>query len=343
MNDLELTYIPYSTKLKKPFHTSGKTISAREGFILILKSKTKSLGIGEAAPLPEFGSETYEETELALQNFNLKLSIDIGNIEESIEQNLKNFSGLPSLKCGLELAILKLICSEKSTSIPDLLNRSYPELIVVNGVIGLISADRAEETVLDLLGKGFRTIKVKVGRNDFEEDLTVIKKIRDAAGKDIKIRIDANAKWGKDEAVDYLTKLESFNIEYAEQPVKYLDDFLFLKNKTTIPLAVDESLRTMDDAQKFIVSRAAEYVILKPMMLGGIIPTLKIADMAKESGIKSVVTSSFEGVIGRIGAVNAAAFVNNELAHGLATADYFDEENIPDPFPVKDGKILFSD
>ena len=99
----------------------------------------------------------------------------------------------------------------------------------------------------------------------------------------------------------------------------------------------------MDNAEEFILNKAADYLILKPMMLGGIIPTLKIADFAKLNGINAIVTSSFEGVIGRIGAVNAAAFVNNELAHGLATADYFDEENIPDPYPVSEGRILFKE
>ena len=71
MNNLELTYVPYSTKLKKPFRASGLIITERNGFILFLKSESKSIGIGEAAPLAEFGSESYKETERALENFPL--------------------------------------------------------------------------------------------------------------------------------------------------------------------------------------------------------------------------------------------------------------------------------
>jgi o-succinylbenzoate synthase len=343
MNNLELTYTPYVTQLKKPFQTSGVTINSREGFILILKSGSKSVGIGEAAPLPEFGSETFEEVEKALASFNLKLNIDLGNIEETFELNLKEYDKLPSLKCGLELAILKLICSEKSTSIPALLNRNYPESIFVNGVIGLVNTVEASNIAIDLVKKGFKTLKIKVGRNDFEEDLRTVKKINDTAGDEVKLRIDANAKWNKDEALEYLTKLEPFGIQYAEQPVKDLDDFIFLKDKIKIPLAADESVRNIDDAEKVVLNKAAGYIILKPMMIGGIIPTLKIGDFARDNGIQTVVTSSFEGLIGRISAVNAAAFINNDLAHGLATADYFDEENIPDPYPVSNGKILFQE
>jgi o-succinylbenzoate synthase len=343
MNNLELTYTPYVTQLKKPFQTSGVTINSREGFILILKSGSKSVGIGEAAPLPEFGSETFEEVEKALASFNLKLNIDLGNIEETFELNLKEYDKLPSLKCGLELAILKLICSEKSTSIPALLNRNYPESIFVNGVIGLVNTVEASNIAIDLIKKGFKTLKIKVGRNDFEEDLRTVKNINDTAGDEVKLRIDANAKWNKDEALEYLIKLEPFGIQYAEQPVKDLDDFIFLKDKIKIPLAADESVRNIDDAEKVVLNKAAGYIILKPMMIGGIIPTLKIGDFARDNGIQTVVTSSFEGLIGRISAVNAAAFINNDLAHGLATADYFDEENIPDPYPVSNGKILFQE
>ncbi|RPI74398.1 MAG: hypothetical protein EHM47_03730, partial [Ignavibacteriales bacterium] len=164
MNSLELTYTPYSTKLKKPFKTSGTTITSREGFILILKSENKSVGIGEAAPLPEFGSETYEQAEKALANFNLKLAIDMRNIEKSIEDNLEDYKVLPSLKCGLELAILKLLSVEKKTTIPSLLNRNFNKEIFVNGVIGLVKIDEAVKTAKDLLKKGFQTIKIKTGR-----------------------------------------------------------------------------------------------------------------------------------------------------------------------------------
>jgi o-succinylbenzoate synthase len=342
MNNLQLTYTPYTTKLKKPFRTANTTIANREGFILILKSESKYVGIGEVAPLPEFGSETFEEDEKALSDFSLKLSIDLDDIEKSIEKNLEDYDRLPSLKCGLELAILKLLCSERKTSIPALLKRESAEFIFVNGVLGFIPFEEIKRTVTKMVQEGFTTIKLKVGRGDLEEDLNTIKEIRNTVGRDIKIRIDANAKWDKDEAAKHLKELEQYNIEYTEQPVKNLNDFLYLKNKTKIPLAADESIRSIKDAEDFISNKAVSFLVLKPMMLGGIIPTLKIADYAKESGIKTVVTSSFENVIGRIGVVNTAALVNNNLSHGLGTADYFDEENVPDPFPVKDGKILFS-
>lgn len=341
MKSLELTYLPYSINLKKPFRTSKTVLTERKGFFLILKNDKGIIGSGETAPLPDFGSESYEEDEKALSDFHLNLSLDINNIKESIEENLFLFNSLPALKCGLELAILNLLCNEKKLTIPQLLDREYCNQVYVNGVIGFMNPDEVSDVAGNLIKEGYKTLKVKVGREDFEEDFNTVKKIRETVGPEINLRIDVNGKWNKTETVDYLTRLEQFNIQYAEQPVNDLEDFIFIKDKVKIPLAPDESIRNFADAEKFIANKAASFLILKPMMLGGIIPTLKIADLAKENNIQTVITSSFETVIGRTGVVNTAAIVDNNLAHGLGVAGYFDEKDIDNLYPVNEGRILF--
>ena len=119
-----------------------------------------------------------------------------------------------------------------------------------------------------------------------------------------------------------LVRLEKFGIEYVEQPVNKIDDYLALSQKTNIPLAADESIRSLKDAYDFISQKAVSVIILKPMMLGGIIPTLKIIEFAQENKIKVVVTTSLDSCIGRSFAVLAASFVDKETAHGLGTARF---------------------
>ena len=140
----------------------------------------------------------------------------------------------------------------------------------------------------------------------------------------------------------YLSKLKELNLEYAEQPVRSLENFIKLKSRISVPLAADESIRTIKDAENFIKKNALDYLILKPMIIGGLLPTLEIIDLAENNNIIPVITSSFESAIGKANAVIAAATVNNEVAHGLALNDYFKNDLITDPFPVKDGKISLS-
>lgn len=339
MNKIELTYSPYNLKFIKPFETSKGIINERKGFIIQLKSSSGKKGIGDAAPLPEFGSEKFIDDESALKNIKLRFKLDLALIENNITNILLPYEKLPALRHGLEQALINLICKEKNYSLNELFNKSSQKEIKVNAVIGFLSPKESADAASKFIVEGFQTLKVKVGRELFDEDLKCLKEIRKAVGNKIKIRVDANSKWKLSESVNNLNKLESLNLEYIEQPVKSLKDFIELSRKTSIPLAADESIKTEKDAKNFISKKTASVLILKPMMLGGIIPTLNIIRLAEENGIEVVISSSFESVIGRSMAIFAASVVKNDLAHGLATGIYFDKDLTVDPYPVIKGKI----
>ncbi len=339
MTNLELTYSPYNLKLTKPFITSVGKISERKGFIISLKSNNNAEGIGEAAALPEFGSESYEEDESALKNIKLKLKLDLNNLIPAIEENLSEFNHLPALRSGIEQAILNLICVERKSTLSALLNKPTSRNISVNGIIGLINPEEVLKKVRELKSGGFRTIKVKAGREDFKEDLKILDIVRNETGKNFKIRMDVNGKWDTDQAIGNLEQLKKYDVEYVEQPVSRVEEFLRLSDASSIPLAADESIRSYKDAISIIENNLAPVLILKPMMLGGLITTLRIIEEAEKHDLKIVITSSLETSIGRSIAVFAAAIVKRQTAHGLAVADYFDDKIVSNPFPIKNGLI----
>ena len=108
-----------------------------------------------------------------------------------------------------------------------------------------------------------------------------------------------------------------------------------------IQLQIKDAVLDLKTAEENIpiTKKAVDYLILKPMIIGGLLPTLEIIEMAEKNIITPVITSSFESAIGKANAVIEAATVKKEIAHGLAIADYFKEDLVRDPFPVKDGKI----
>jgi o-succinylbenzoate synthase len=242
----------------------------------------------------------------------------------------------------LEQAIINIICNKNKTTIDNLLNLKLKKVVNVNAAIGFLNVEESVKAAESLIGKGFTTLKLKAGRSNFEKDFSVIKLIRETFGKNIKLRIDSNGNWNLDEAIINLKELEQFDIEYAEQPVIKLIDYIKLKKKTNIPLAPDESIRSVKDAKEFINSRAVSYLILKPMMIGGLLPTLEIIKQAVAENITPVITSSFESAVGKTNAVIAAASVKANVAHGLSVADHFINTITNDPFPIKSGKIILS-
>jgi len=342
LKKLTLNYSPYTLKFKHPFITSEKTVTERKGFFITLIDETGQAGIGEAAPFPEFGSETFDEVNNFLENFKLNLKIDLNNIYKSFDDNLGSLNKLPALRHGIEQALLNLICSENKTSMNNLLNVTSIKEINVNAVIGFLSIEDIPKKINELIEQGFSTIKMKVGRDNFEEDIESISLVRKSVNTNIKLRIDANGKWTLNNAKRNLKKLEKFNIEYVEQPVKNINDFIELSKIISIPLAADESLRTFNDAVNIIKSKAAHVLVIKPMMLGGIITVIKIIELAKMNNLKITITSSFESGIGKSMAVFAASIIEDETAHGLATSDFFENYISNDPYPVTHGKIILS-
>ncbi|MGA7721330.1 MAG: o-succinylbenzoate synthase [Ignavibacteriaceae bacterium] len=339
MKNLSLTFSSYNLKFKNPFESSKGSLNERNGFLIHLKSSSGKTGVGDAAPLPESGSESYAEAENELKKLKLNLKINFHDIENSITQSLSSLDKFPALHHGVEQALINLISKENNLSINEILNESSNNRINVNAVIGFLTPDESAEEAQKLIRQGFTTLKVKAGRDKFEDDLNCLKAIRESAGTKIKLRVDANGKWELNEAIKNLKRMKLIDPEYVEQPLNGLANFIKLKNKTGVPLAVDESIRTIKDAVEFIQHKAVSFVILKPMMLGGIIPVMNIKNFAEQNGLKVVITSSFESVVGRSMAIFAASTVKEQLAHGLATGNYFEKDLFADPYPVKNGMI----
>jgi o-succinylbenzoate synthase len=342
MEHLQLTYSPYTLKLKKSFFTARTEIKERRGFILRLTEANGFEGIGDCCPFPEFGSESIEDVEKVLSDFKLKVIIDENEIEKSINNCLANYNKLPALRHGLEQAIINIYCKKNKTTIDHLLDLKLNKQVIVNAAIGFLDPEESINAAKVIIKKGFKTIKLKTGRSNFEEDFSVIKLMRETFGDNIKLRIDSNGSWKLEEAIINLQQLEKFDIEYAEQPVINLSDYIEVKKKTNIPLAPDESIRSVKDAKEFIKSGSVSYLILKPMMIGGLLPTLEIIKHAAAENITPVITSSFESALGKTNAVIAAASVKANVAHGLGVADYFINTIINDPFPIKSDKIILS-
>lgn len=338
MNELTLKYHPYSLKLKAPFETSKSKISERKGFIIILNDGVAS-GAGEAAPLEDFGSESFESGVEFLNEFRLRLKLDLTNFQDSLEENLEAFEKFPALRHGFEQALLNFMGAKTNVSLNELLNRESVRKINVNAAIGFQEQDEIKIRAARLVKEGFGTFKLKVGRDNFSDDLAVVKTVREIIGPGAKLRIDANGKWPVKAAEENLKQLEKFDIQYCEQPVKDISDFIRLKVRTKIPLAADESVRSFEDAKEIVKRKAAQVLILKPMMLGGITRACKIMDLAGENNIKVTITSSFETAIGRSFAVLASSFLKDENAHGLATGEFFEKEFVEDLYPVKNGII----
>jgi len=108
-----------------------------------------------------------------------------------------------------------------------------------------------------------------------------------------------------------------------------------------VPIAVDESIKTIADAEQIINNSSINYLVIKPMVLGAFFGTLDLISLARNKDKNIIISSAFETPIGKSLLVLLAAAAGSNLAHGLDTVDFFENLHFEDSYPVENGSIHF--
>jgi L-Ala-D/L-Glu epimerase len=320
-----------SLRLHAPFRAGTWNISKRD--ILLFRIHDADVGLsgyGEAAPLPAFGTETFEEALSALRRYALKpewnkdavLAEDGGNVLP------EEFDATPSARCAIETALLDLEARKRDVSLARLLSGEAAAVsLPVNAIIGGVSREDTLRQTEAALRQGFSCLKLKVGLMDEQEDIRRVLSVREHAGSGVRLRLDANRAWSSAQARAVLPLLAEADIEYIEEPVRDIEEFHFLKSISGIAIAADESAQRRSDAEHIIETRSADILIVKVMTAGGPLAARSIAKRALAAGMDVVCTSFIDSAVGRHTAAQLCASLPEcERHHGLATAALFQDD-----------------
>ncbi|CAN1212496.1 o-succinylbenzoate synthase [Tumidithrix helvetica PCC 7403] len=349
----EIRLQPYCLPFRQPFQTAYGMWRDRRGIVIQIIDDRGRRGLGEAAPLTGFGMETLAEAKESLEQMrDLFVGIQLVNLKD-LRNLLQDYCHTPAAKHGMELALLDLLAQAHLSPLAQYLNLDLPPFptslsiveeecktlnrgiiptacwkdVPVNATIGAMSLEATERKILELLGQGYRCLKLKVGLEDFEQDWQRLKAVRAIAGEQIQIRIDANQAWSVEQAIANLRRLESLHLEYVEQPTSASDiaGMARVRQSVDVAIAADESVTNIQQLEQIISLQAADLVILKPMAMGGILATQQAAHRAFEHGLDVVLTTTLDGAIARQGALHLAASLQFSRrlnrACGLATGD----------------------
>jgi L-alanine-DL-glutamate epimerase-like enolase superfamily enzyme len=162
---------------------------------------------------------------------------------------------------------------------------------------------------------GIHIFKIKVGDSP-ERDEQRVAAVRETAGPDARITVDANQGWWDAKtAVRAIKLLEKHGIEFAEQPVR-MDDLeaaRFVRAHVDVPIALDESVRGPREALACAKAEACDMFVVKLMKTGGILNALKVNAIAEAAGITVMVGNMGESSI----AMSAHFHVNIALANAV--------------------------
>ena len=178
------------------------------------------------------------------------------------------------------------------------------------------------EDAESLVLRGFRGIKLKVGRARVEDDIEMVRLVSERFGSSLILRCDANRSWTLDEALAFAKGVSGFEIEFIEEPVKDLADLKAFCELSSIPVALDEhlsdhlqgtTLENVVEETALLLDSFAESLdaaVLKPAVLGSIEKFKAVVDVCSRLGIKPIVSSTFESSVGLQALVYLARYAN---------------------------------
>lgn len=343
----DIRWHPYRVPFVQSFRTAHGILTERVGMLVQVSLAGGITGIGEIAPLPEFSGGTLAQAESVLPALARQLR---GKQVQEALAHLSNITSSPfqqdfaTVYCGLEIALLDAQgkCEQKSVAQLLASPASKPKAqVAVNAVIAAPTREAASAAARLACDKGFRCIKLKVGMAlSMEEELTRIAAVREAIGPTTRLRLDANEAWTLPEALIMLTRCVPYDIQYIEQPVhaEQLHEMRVLRNSTPIAIAADEAVTSLSSALQILDTYAADILIIKPQLAGGLRIGQQIIREADQRGVQCVITSTIESGIGVVAALHlAAATPEVMLPCGLSTLSLLTENLLSDELPIHNG------
>ena len=209
--------------------------------------------------------------------------------------------------------------------------------VPVNALVPAVDAEAAARLAAEAAAGGMTTVKVKVGGGAPDDDADRVAAVRAALGPGGRIRLDANGAWDIETAVSMIDRLAGYDLEFVEQPVADLADLAAVRRRVAVPVAADESIRSLGDARRLAALDAADALVVKVQPLGGVRAALKVIEAA---GVPAVVSSLYETSVGlAAGVALAAALPDLPYACGLGTAALLAGDVVADPLIPVGGKL----
>jgi o-succinylbenzoate synthase len=321
---------------KQPAGTSRGVYTERKSWLIHLSDGERQ-GVGECAPLPDLSCDAGPDYAVILN----KVCEDFCAKGEIDYEALRPY---PSMLFGLETALLNL---QKGDRLFDTAFSRGEVGIPINGLVWMGNYEEMLQRMEQKLQQGFRCVKLKIGAINFEQELDLVKRIRERFSfHEVELRLDANGAFPYEEALYKLELLSQYAIHSIEQPIKagqwaYMAE---LCRESPLPIALDEELIGVNDPEMkhhMLNVIKPRYIILKPSLHGGMQGCREWIETAKALGIGSWITSALESNIGLNAIAQFAASVYGDdirMPQGLGTGQLF-MDNIEMGLEIRNEKL----
>jgi len=291
-----VTFWPVDIPLTDPFVVATGTRVVAENVFVRITLQSGVCGFGEAAPFPEVGGEDRRSCldTLALLAQSL-VGHSIQNYRLLAKQMAEQAPGQPAARCGLETALLDAYCHATDIPMWQFWGGADVRPRETDITIPIATATDTLALAHHWHQKGFRLFKMKVGL-DVDTDIRRVEAVHNAL-PDVAFIGDGNQGFSREECLAFADGVRRFGgkLLLLEQPVERddLEGLAYIRRTTGIPVAADESVRSLADAHTVAEQQVADYINIK-IMKTGVLEAAEIASLTLKAGLKLMIGGMVE-------------------------------------------------
>lgn len=326
---IKISYKKINLPFKYPFTISKGTKTHQPSLIVRLDYFGHS-GFGEAPAINYYDitvekmTADIEEKKVFIEKFSLS------DPERYWHYLHHLFPKNPFLVCALDMAAWDIYGKMKRQQLHQLWGLDTANSPITDFTIGI---DTVEMMVKKMTEKPWPIYKIKVGFDGDVEMVAALRKHTDSI-----FRVDANAAWTVDEALQKIPLLKELGVEMVEQPLAK-DDWSGMKTlyeNAVLPLFADESCVREEDI--LMCHNHFHGVNIKLTKCSGITPAKRMIDKARQLGLQVMIGCMNESSVGTAAIAQLAPLIDHVDMDGpLLLA-----EDIASGVTFNDGKIVYT-
>jgi L-Ala-D/L-Glu epimerase len=275
---MRLSWHRQDLRLHRPFTTARGTQATKQT-IVVAVTHDGITGLGEAVPVRYYG-QSLETAQRALAGMGALLGDDPFRLQTILEELLKRFGDQRATVAAVDFALHDWIGKRLGVPVWRLLGLDPGRAPQTSFTIGIDEPETIAEKVNE--AAAYSVLKVKLGTAFDEQILQTVRRV--APGKPV--RVDANAGWTADSAIDKIRMCAEYGVEYVEQPIPPGDLAALrrLRDAQVLPIVADESCVLPTDVAP--LCGCVDGVNIKLDKCGGIREGLRMIHTARTLGMK---------------------------------------------------------
>ena len=305
--------------VERPHKMSFTTLEAVNFVFVRLETTDGHTGWGEAACLggPTWSEESSESIAATITRYIAPWLVgrDAAGIEVLVREMARRVQGNPFARAAVEMALWDLNGRAVGVPVHRLLGGRVRDRVPLSWSLAVADPSAEIEEAKAKVARGHRIFKIKTAARPVAEDVERVRRLREALGPDISLRVDANQGWDRPTALRAIRALEPYNVDFVEQPVPRWDyeGMAEIARRVDVPIMADESCFSPQDAMLIARLGGVSILGLKLTKSAGLIGSMAIARIAEAAAMGCYVGCMIETSLG------TAAYLHVALAAAPVT------------------------